>query len=158
MRRVWGVLVVLLVLAGCTTERVGGRPDRTEAPKGPFDLAVPIELARVSPTETPTDLPDPEGVTLFLDEPFLTVTRLEHAEVQSQQGNWGLRIELTQDDGEVFGEWTEAHIGERVAMVVDGEIASAPQISQAIPGGEVVISGRYTQTEARALLNKITGR
>ena len=159
MRRLRGVLAMLLLLTGCG-EQVSGDPRRTEAPAGPFDVAVPVEMARVSPTATEetTSLPDPNGVTLHVEEPFLRISRLVHAEVQSQQGSWGLLIELTEEDGAVFGDWTATHTGERVAMIVDGEVASAPQIQSAIPGGEVVITGQYTQAEAQALLHEITGR
>lgn len=159
MRWLRGVLAVVLVLSGCS-ESTGGTANRTAAPTGSADLASPIELARVSPTATPetTALPDPEGMTLHVEEPFLTITRLERASVTQQQTTWGLTITLTEEDGEVFAGWTEDHIGERAAMIVDDEIVSAPTIQSAIPGGEVSISGPYTQTEAQALLHRITGR
>ncbi|GAB3449732.1 SecDF P1 head subdomain-containing protein [Actinophytocola sediminis] len=159
MRRLCGLLVVLFVLAGCS-ERVGGASERTEPPTGAADLSAPIELARVAPTAGPgtTELPDPDGTTLHVEEPFLTITRLEQATAQLQQTTWGLAITLTEDDGKVFSRWTEEHTGEQVAMIVDDEIVSAPVIQQAIPGREVSISGSYTKSEAEALLHKITGR
>ncbi|MPZ84830.1 MAG: hypothetical protein GEV28_32370 [Actinophytocola sp.] len=165
MRRLWGVLVVLLVLAGCTTERVGGDPDRTEAPTGPLDLEIPIELARVSPAAAgkSTDartLPEPDGNKLAVDEPFLTITRLEHAKTQVEHntGNWSLLITMTEEDGAVLSRWTAEHIGARVAMIADGVIVSAPMVQSPIPGREVTITARYTRDEAEALLNRITGR
>ena len=159
MRRLLGV-VLLLVLAGCTTEQVAGTPDRTQAPTGAFDLSSPIELARVSPTATDatTELVDPDGLPLHVEEPFLTITRLEGAKVEHQQTTWGLAITMTEEDGEVFSQWTEEHTGEQVAMIVGDEVVSAPMIQGAIPGGEVSISGQYTQSEAQALLHEITGR
>lgn len=160
MRRLWGVLVVLLALAACTTERVAGSPDRTQAPTGPIDLEVPIELARVVPTATgsTTELVDQDGLPLHVEDPFLTVDRLERAVVQHQQTTWGLLITLTEEDGEVFSSWTAEHTGERVAMIVDGEVVSAPMIQSPIEGREVAITAQYTQKEAQALLHEITGR
>lgn len=159
MRRFLGVLV-LLVLAGCSTEEVAGTPDRTQAPTGAFDLETPIELARVSPTATDatTEMTDQDGLPLQVEEPFLTITRLERASVEHQQTTWGLSIAMTKDDGEVFARWTEEHVGEQVAMIVGDEVVSAPAIQDAITGGEVSISGQYTQSEAQALLHDITGR
>lgn len=160
MRRLWGVLIVLLALTACSTERVAGIPDRTQAPTGPIDLEVPIELARVSPaaTESTTEMADQDGLALHVEDPFLTVTRLDRAVVEHQQTTWGLLITLTEEDGEVFSRWTAEHTGERVAMIVDGEVVSAPSIQSPIEGREVAIAGPCTQSEAQALLHEITGR
>lgn len=158
--RLWGVLVILLALTACTTERVAGNPDRTRAPAGPIDLEVPIELARVVPTATgsTTELVDQDGLPLHVEDPFLTVNRLDRAVVERQQTTWGLLIRLTEKDGEVFSRWTAEHTGERVAMIVDAEVVSAPVIQTPIEGREVVIAAQYTKEEAQALLHEITGR
>jgi preprotein translocase subunit SecD len=160
VRRLWGVLAILLMIAGCTGERVAGTPDRTEAPAGAFDLETPIELARVSQTatEATTEMVDQDGSPLHVEAPFLTVTRLDRATVEMQQTTWGLAITLTEEDGAVFSRWTEEHTGEQVAMIVGGEVVSAPAIQEPIPGREVSISAQYTQSEAQALLHEITGR
>ncbi|WP_154814402.1 SecDF P1 head subdomain-containing protein [Actinophytocola xinjiangensis] len=159
MRRFWGVVVLLVALVGCS-ETTGGSAERTAAPTGAADLLAPIDLARVvpAPGEGTTALPDSEGQTLHVEEPFLTITRLEGATVEQQQTTWGLNITMTPEDGDVFAEWTGAHTGEQVAMIVDGQIVSAPMIQGAIPGGKVSISGQYSQSEAQALLHQITGR
>lgn len=182
MRR-WGtLLVVVLALAGCTTERVGA-PSRPEtSASGPVDLSEPLELARVvetgasappglspspgSPPATGTaspsgsQLPGPDGETLTLEAPFLTIDRLEGASVQFQEydGHWAVQLELTDDDAWTFGEWTRAHLGERAAVVADGEVIFAPEIQSAIEGGDIQITGQYEQDEANDLLARITGR
>ena len=162
MRRLLG-LVLLVLVTGCTTESVGGDPQRTEAPTGPVDLAVPLELARVLPTPSPSvpPSPGPDGVPLTIDEePFLTITRLDGAKTQLDQntGQWTLIITLTEDDSATFAEWTGEHIGEQAAIIVDGEIVSAPQIQSEIPGPEVQISGDFTRDDVEGLLHDLTGR
>lgn len=173
MRR-WGtvLLVVVLALAGCTTKRVGGpTPRTTPSTSGPVDLPAPMELARVVETvpgapqtaTTPpsgTRLPGPDGEELTLEAPFLTIDRLEAASVKRQEydGHWAVELELTEDDARTFGEWTRAHIGERAAVVADNQLIFAPAIQSAIEGGEIEISGQYTEREARDLLAHITGR
>ncbi len=169
MRR-WGVVVVLLLaLAGCSTERVGGSPatspsTSTSGRAGPVDLSVPLDLARVTPAGTTAPstsvLPDPEGTQLTLEAPFLTITRLEQAKVQFQEyaGTWGVVLTMTDADAAVFGDWTTDHVGEQVAVVAGGSVIFAPQIQSPITGGEVVISARYTQDEANDLLDRLTGR
>jgi preprotein translocase subunit SecD len=167
-------LLLVFALAGCTSARVGGVPTKPSATEsgiesgagsgGPVDLEVPLDLARVMPTgataPTTSTLPDPDGIALPLEPPFLTITRLEDARVEFEQsgGSWGVQLAMTDEDAQVFGEWTSAHIGEQVAVVVDGEVVAAPQIQDAITGGEVTISAQYTQDEANDLLAELTGR
>jgi preprotein translocase subunit SecD len=166
------LLAAVLTLSGCTTERVGGPAPTTPSTSGPVDLPAPMELARVveavpgapqTATTTPpsgTRLPGPDGEELTLEAPFLTIDRLEAASVQLQEydGHWAVELELTRDDARTFGEWTRAHIGERAAVVADNELIFAPAIQSAIEGGEIEISGQYTEREARDLLAHITGR
>lgn len=171
MRR-WGLLLLVLVtLAGCTSGRVGGEPKRSDpTASGPVELRRPLELSRVvepnpaAPSATPspsgTRLPDPDGGTLTLDPPFLIVERLEAAKIQFQEydGHWAVQLTLTEDDARTFGDWTGAHVGERAAVVSNERVIFAPTIQDAIPGGELVISGQYDQDEAGDLLALITGR
>jgi preprotein translocase subunit SecD len=153
-------VLAALLLTGCTS-RTGGAPEST---KEPVDLAVPIELRPVLETES-TDptvlvLPTDDGERLTLTQPILTIRRLDHAEVELPEtaGTWVLTLDLDDADGRTFGDWTADHIGERLAMVADEEVLMAPQIQDAIPGGEIQISAQYTRDEAQALLDKITGR
>ena len=164
MRSFLVCVLAALLLAGCTS-RVGGAPesDDTDA-SGPVDLAVPIELRPVLETES-TDpavivLPTDDGERLSLAEPIFTIRRLNGAEVELEPtaGNWVLTLVLEDADGKAFGDWTADHVGERLAMVADEQVLMAPEIQSAIPGGEIQISAQYTQEEAKALLDKITGR
>ena len=165
MRR-WGLLLIVLVtLAGCTSGRVGGEPKRAEPTvSGPIDLRRPLELSGVvepNPAQpSGTQLPDPDGGVLTLDPPFLTVERLEAAEIQFQEydGHWAVQLTLTEDDAITFGDWTREHVGKRAAVVSNERVIFAPTIQAAIPGGELLITGQYDQEEAGDLLALITGR
>lgn len=155
------VTVAVVTVAGCGAEAVGGEP-RAErsAPAtsgvpvdsvGKVDLPTPLELSPVTAT-------DAEG-RHTLAEPFLTVDRLESAGVEHVTGSqWVVELDLTEPDGVVFGDWTAAHIGEQVAVVLDGEVLFAPTISSAIPDGDIQIAGNYTRAEATDLFRQITGR
>jgi preprotein translocase subunit SecD len=106
-----------------------------------------------------TVAPDPEGTRLALAAPFLTIARLENAAVQFQEyaDTWVLVLTMTDEDAQTFGEWTGAHVGEQVAVVVNGRVVFAPTIEAAITEGEVVISAQYTQRQATDLLAQLTG-
>lgn len=177
----WVIGVVALLLVGGCTSRVGGEsssgPSSAAGSVGAVDLAVPVELSHVvsttpsdsptapstsqsvSPSASPSSVPDADGNTYVLDEPFLTIERIEGGNVEFVSGNqWVLNLELTDEDGDTFGDWTADHIGEQAAVVIDGEVLVAPTIQDAIPGGDIQISGDYTQDDVRDLLDKITGR
>jgi preprotein translocase subunit SecD len=159
------LLVLVLVLTGCSAEVTGTPAQRTEDASvvGPVDLTVPIEMRPVVETGSAepatTELPDPSGEVLPLSDPVMTVERLDRAEAQLDQNQqWVLTLTLTSDDAAAFADWTANHVGERLAMVIDGEVVIAPEIQAAITGGVVQIAGDYTRDEIHDLLAKITGR
>ncbi len=50
-----------------------------------------------------------------------------------------------------FGEITRAHVNDRLAIVLDGEVLSAPNINEPILSGRAEISGQFTDEEAALL-------
>src|SRR5581483_11756644 len=50
-----------------------------------------------------------------------------------------------------FAELTEANVGRRLAIVLDGNVHSAPQIRERIPSGRAQITGGFTSQEATDL-------
>jgi len=79
---------------------------------------------------------------------------VKHAKVD--YGNLGqpqIDFELTADGAKRFGEVTSANIDHRLAIVLDGELYSAPNIQSAILGGNGQITGRYTIDAAKGLAN-----
>jgi SecD/SecF fusion protein len=57
------------------------------------------------------------------------------------------------DGAKVFGDLTSANIGKRLAILLDGELCSAPVIRSAITGGNCVIEGSFEEKEAFDLAN-----
>jgi SecD/SecF fusion protein len=68
-------------------------------------------------------------------------------------GNPEINFVLTTDGGRRFGEVTRNNIGQRMAIVLDGELYSAPNINSAIETGNGQITGRFTDKEAQELAN-----
>ena len=52
-----------------------------------------------------------------------------------------------------FGEVTRNNIGQRLAIVLDGQLYSAPDIQSAIETGNGQITGHFTPEEAQELAN-----
>jgi preprotein translocase subunit SecD len=63
---------------------------------------------------------------------------------------------LKEGGAKLFADYTAAHVGQYFAIVLDGHVISAPQINEAIPGGNVQISqpgiGGYPLKEATDLV------
>ena len=85
---------------------------------------------------------------------LLTGAELTRAEVQADpnsQGNWQVSIEFTPTGTRIFGQITEQNVGKQLAIVLDGNLYSAPRINERIPGGRAVITGQFTVDDARDL-------
>jgi preprotein translocase subunit SecD len=85
---------------------------------------------------------------------LLTGAELTRAEVQADPnstGNWQVSIEFTATGARIFGDVTEQNVGRHLAIILDGNLYSAPRINERIPGGRAVITGQFTVEEARDL-------
>ena len=82
------------------------------------------------------------------------------AAAQVQQGEQGPQIHIvfTDKGREQFAKLTRDNLNKPVAVIVDGNVISAPIIREEIPGGEAVIAGKFTVEEATRIANGIMGR
>ncbi|MDP1528365.1 MAG: protein translocase subunit SecD [Rhodoferax sp.] len=56
-----------------------------------------------------------------------------------------------------FGDTTAANIGKPFAIILDGQVISAPRINSAITGGSGIIEGSFTIASASELVNLLNG-
>lgn len=68
-------------------------------------------------------------------------------------GQLEIMFELNSDASKKFGDITTTYVNHRMAIVLDGELYSAPNIQSPILLGTGSITGHYTPEEARALVN-----
>src|SRR6266481_4870152 len=64
---------------------------------------------------------------------------------------WTVQLKFDGEGAKKFGQITEANVGHRFAIVLDGAIQSAPSIRTAIYGGDAIITGHFQEQEARGL-------
>jgi protein-export membrane protein SecD len=86
-------------------------------------------------------------------QPFQTVltgAELQAAVAQTDLGRWFISFELTPAGAQIFGPYTEAHINQPMAIVLDGVVLSAPVIRSRLDSGGV-IEGSFTEQEAKQL-------
>ncbi len=95
-------------------------------------------------------------------ETGLTGRYLESARLEFSGGQSGqlsnepiVSIRFTPEGGDLFAKITRENVGERLAIFLDGEVLSAPNINEAIVGGTAVISGGFTAVEARELAENL---
>jgi len=75
------------------------------------------------------------------------------SESHAYYGNegWTVQLKFDSEGAKQFARITEQYKGHRFAIVLDGVIQSAPVIRDAIYGGDAVITGKFTEKEARGL-------
>jgi SecD/SecF fusion protein len=75
------------------------------------------------------------------------------SESHAYYGNegWTVQLKFDSEGAKQFGKITEQYKGHRFAIVLDGVIQSAPVIRDAIYGGDAVITGKFSEQEARGL-------
>jgi len=74
---------------------------------------------------------------------------------KSRQDYWQVDFSLTPDGTARFAEITGQNIGKRLAIVIDGQLITAPVIQSPITGGKGQITGNFTEQEAKDLAAKI---
>ena len=90
---------------------------------------------------------------LLEDKALLTGATIKDAAVnfESQFNEPAVSLEFNSEGAAVFSEITGANVGRRLAIVLDGEVKSAPVINERIPNGTAQITGRFSVDEATDL-------
>ena len=86
---------------------------------------------------------------------LLSGDRIKNARETQGSTNFEIVVSMGFDSqgSRKFGELTTNHVGELLAILLDGKIQSAPRINEPILGGNAQISGDFTFEEAQYLAN-----
>jgi preprotein translocase subunit SecD len=83
---------------------------------------------------------------------LLTGDLIQTAEVRiGDSGEPYVSVTFNSLGARVFGDITEQNVNKRLAIVLDGNVHSAPVIREKIPSGQAQITGGFTPDEARDL-------
>ncbi|GFO55137.1 hypothetical protein GMSM_21440 [Geomonas sp. Red276] len=92
-------------------------------------------------------------------KPLLSGDVVESAEVTFTEiagaGIPVIDLALNKKGSDLFAQVTEASVGEKIAIVVDGNVVSAPVIRAPITGGRLQVTGGFTAEEASDLAKAI---
>ncbi len=96
---------------------------------------------------------DEEGLFYILEEaPVVTGEELVDAQPSfDQNGRPAVNFRFNPGGARKFGNYTADNIGSPFAIVLDGEVISAPVIQAHIAGGSGIITGRFTVEESTNL-------
>ena len=82
----------------------------------------------------------------------MTGERVKSAYPFFNERGWGVSLNFDGEGGRQFADLTRAHVGEQLAIMLDGKVVSAPNLNEAITGGSAQITGgSMGETECRNL-------
>jgi SecD/SecF fusion protein len=94
-----------------------------------------------------------DGEPLLLEkQAVLAGDSLTNAGVRFDQSQFNepiVTLQFSAEGAKKFADLTAANVGRRLAIVLDGEVQTAPNIKEAIPSGEAVITGRFSVEKAQ---------
>jgi len=161
-------LAVLSVCAGLASamdpppegemkSRPAAAPTRSDSPPSPVHL----EIRRAS--STPVEgwgehRLGEDGPTVFVSPTVeLDGDDVARAWYQPQGPDHCVGLYLTEDGALALARLTRSSIGQRLAILLDGTLVSAPRIAAEIPSGRALIHGRLTEDEARSVAAALNG-
>ncbi len=87
----------------------------------------------------------------------LSGEHVKRAYAYFDQHGYGVSLSLDSEGAKIFGDLTQALAPShgQIAIMLDGEIQSAPRVNEPIYGGSAVITGRFSDKEARDLASAL---
>jgi preprotein translocase subunit SecD len=91
----------------------------------------------------------------LLDKSIISGEQIKNASsgLDAQHGQYIVTLEFKPDAANIWADFTAAHVGTQTAFTLDSQVVSAPQIEEAIPGGNTQITGRFDAAKAKELAN-----
>lgn len=97
-----------------------------------------------------------DGQTVYLlNKSIISGEQIEDASsgMDQQRGEYVVDLKFKGDAANTWADFTAANVGTQTAFTLDSRVVSAPEIQEAIPGGNTQITGRFNQQTATELAN-----
>jgi preprotein translocase subunit SecD len=91
----------------------------------------------------------------LLDKSIISGEQIKNASsgMDTQRGEYVVQVEFKPDAASIWADFTASHVGTQTAFTLDSQVVSAPQIEEAIPGGNTQITGQFNAEKAKELAN-----
>ena len=139
------------LLAGCTAVQE-------------MDTAPPVEMETRAASRAPADGLTEMVVqgwddTVYVAEQVLLANE-DIASAGVVAGPDGPRVEIvfTEAGAQRLAAATREHLSECLAILIDGHVVCAPVVRSEITGGRALITGRFTEDEARRIVGGLAPR
>jgi preprotein translocase subunit SecD len=125
-----------------------------------FDCAAPDPLVGNDDAARPLVTCDAGEFKYDLGPAFLNGDRIAKATPGPSEFGGGhlVSIEFDAEGARTWADFTTANVGQRVAILINGRVLSAPVIQSPITGGVAQITGRFTADEAAQLALQLSRR
>ncbi|HVM40222.1 MAG TPA: protein translocase subunit SecD, partial [Acidimicrobiia bacterium] len=111
-----------------------------------------VDVGEETPADEPIQAADREGQVLYqLGPAEVTGEVVDSARATFQEGQWQVVVEFTGQGADEWDAMAARYVGQPIAIVLDGVVQSAPVIQEAQFGGSAVISGDFSEGEAKDL-------
>ncbi|WP_188187843.1 SecDF P1 head subdomain-containing protein [Nonomuraea sp. SYSU D8015] len=157
------VLSLLFVAAVAVVAVKTGEREEPVTDPVPFSLQPVLEES--SPPCASGTLTATDGTACYRLAEGLTVRRVGDAQAGIRTGDteWTVQVRLEKADADAFHRLTaglhqQPPPRNRLAIVVEGKVLTAPTLTQPIPGDELEITGNFTQEAATDLARRLQGR
>jgi RNA polymerase sigma factor (sigma-70 family) len=124
----------------------------------PFQVQLVLDEAGENTEPMTNNASGAGGETLHVQKaPLLDYTAISSATVTTSMSSGAAQIdiEFSEVGKELFAAVTKENINKRLAIVLNGQLFSAPVIRSEISGGKAQITGSFTEEEAREFAAKI---
>ena len=123
-------------------------PAKALASGAPYDSEVIYQVSRIEDGVKTPSMPYLVRKEVLLTGEFLTDARVS---IDTQYNEPYVSITFDSTGSKIFERVTTANKGKRLAIVLDGNVHSAPNINEPISGGKAQITGSFSMEEATDL-------
>ena len=143
------LLAMVTALIGCVTVRSR-------------NAAVTLEFRPGSqspgPGLTEMTVPGSERPIYVSDDAVLSNADVKSARVVPGPSGPQIEIVFTKAGAERFATATENNLMKPLGIIVDGQLISAPTVREKVSGGRAIITGSFSEDEAKRIADGIVGR
>lgn len=159
-------LALLLISPGLLAygadDATSNRPSERAAVQREIGL-LEIRVTSSAPLEgyEPFELPDSDEVLYLAPDAVLTEADIRDAALEPAKQATSVKeepeppriaIRFTEQGAETFARLTRDHINEKLAILIEGQLVSAPIVKAEITGGRAIITGDFSREEAERIV------
>lgn len=150
----------LFVLGGCATPEKPVSVDGASTQAKPVPrVTVRFHLASGKPVEGYRELTDRQDRLVYVapDSVMSELDIVSASVVEDRAGRPAIGVRLSEAAGKRLEQVTGAHIGEQLAILIDGEVLTVANIRAKL-GKMVLITGPFTPERAKKIAEGLGGR